>query len=753
MDKMTRKKALETIFTVFFVGIVLSFSLFFAVTAVFTPNESISEDYFDGSEGNTGIFSAFDDACLKNKSFYDLINEYEYKIFNNIPNKEIVGGDGGFLFNGDTNEYGYNYLDDYNGRIILTEDQLDRFHKYIEMRSRAYENLGSDYVLAVIPNAQTVYSEYMPDYIGQISDNTMLDQISRYLSEQGFGQFIDLSDAMKAGKDRGQLYNNTENTVNAIGAYVAYTEIIKHIEGEMGVDISELSAEHFKLGTRITDGKSLAKKAGLSSLIRNKTLYLSDTNERLYTLVELFGDLETTYVKYEYKSGATDMMVFLECTDDWEKIQLMPYFSSTFYRASYRVSSTFNKSVVTSALPEVVVQIIREDELWSILDEEVTSSYNEGLEHGQNPYQTISATEIAHLRIDTNKYCVTGVVEEGAEVTLFGDGLSTVQASVVEGRFLAVIEVEDESVANQICISVHSSGKSVSDVSYVLISSDDKINYSGSVYVGENGMLYKSDYGVGKLPAAAATEDFVEAVKSYFEEISRKNTYSGAEIIFTLIPDKISVYRDGFGKELQDQAEILAVKRSFLDRALSECGVINIDSVGVLRQLSNSLKTYYQTNDGLTDYASYYLYREIMLTVTDRFYYAAPNSIKSERYSITSKGHGAGVLAEMLGFNDSRLNETADRITVKGRFEYVVEDGGELDFDGEFSTVHRNYDLPTAVVIRDGDCDKLVEMLADNFSTMYVLEKGSVEIPSYILERGVDYVIVLAPESNINISK
>ena len=79
-----RKKALETIFTVFFVGIVLSFSLFFAVTAVFTPNESISEDYFDGSEGNTGIFSAFNDACLKNKSFYDLINEYEYKIFNNI---------------------------------------------------------------------------------------------------------------------------------------------------------------------------------------------------------------------------------------------------------------------------------------------------------------------------------------------------------------------------------------------------------------------------------------------------------------------------------------------------------------------------------------------------------------------------------------------------------------------------------------------------------------------------------------------
>ena len=34
MEKMTRKKALETVFTVIFVGIILSFSLTFAVTAI-----------------------------------------------------------------------------------------------------------------------------------------------------------------------------------------------------------------------------------------------------------------------------------------------------------------------------------------------------------------------------------------------------------------------------------------------------------------------------------------------------------------------------------------------------------------------------------------------------------------------------------------------------------------------------------------------------------------------------------------------
>ena len=750
MEKMTRKKALETVFTVIFVGIILSFSLTFAVTAMLTPEESVSEHYFDGSEGSTGIFSGFDDACLKNKNFYSVINEYEYRVFNNIPNREVIGGDGEFLFNGDTNEHGYNYIDDYTGKIKLTPEQLDRFHRYIEMRSRAYENIGAKYALAVIPNAQTVYGEYMPEYIGRISDETMLGQISSYFEAEGFDKLIDLRGAMTEGKKYGQLYNNTENTVNAIGAYAAYSGIIGHVESVFGGEIAELSEDYFVLGTRITDGKTLAKRADLESIIRNKTIYLSDVNERIYTLVELFGGLETTYVKHEHKSSASDITVFVECTQEWDKIQLMPYFSSTFYRSSYKVSHNYDKSAVESFSPDMVVQVIREDELWSILNGEIISSYNDGLEHGQNPYQTMAATEVASARIGKGTYCVTGVVEAGAEVTLFGDGLETVNAAVVDGRFLAVINVEDESTATQICISVKSGDKSMSDVSYVLISKADKIYYEDSVFVGTNGMMYGNADSEYSVPDDAEIQRFTEKVVNYFADVRSKNDYLGVQIIFALLPEKSSVYSDGLSDALKNKLEARVSNRMILERALGSARVSVIDTIGVLKSRSESSKMYYQTSDRLTDTASYYLYRNIMLTVADRFYYAAPHALDSDRYALSRRSLGAGVFAEAIGFDSTELNESAVRIKVKGRYEYV-SDGGSLDFAGAFSTVHENGDLPTAVIVRDGDCDKIVEMLADNFSTMYVLPKGVTEIPDGILESGVDYVIVLAPEQNIDI--
>ena len=376
MEKMSRKKALNTVFTVVIIGIFLTFSLLFALTAMLTPDLSISDSYFGGGEVKTSIFSPYDDACLKNKSFYKLINEYEYRAFHNISDRRIICGSDGFLFNAGTNESGYNYIDDYTGKITLSEEQLDRFHKYIEMRSRAYENFGGKYVLAVIPNAQTVYSECMPSYLGGMSNNTMLRQISAYLEKQSFEGFVDLSDDMIKGKQYGQLYNNTENTVNAMGAYVAYSGILEHVTEIYGEDVDILDGDYFKLQTRITDGKALAKHVGLDSIIKNKTIYISNSNELIYTLVELFGDFETTYTKYEHKENVSDLTVLVECACEWDKVQLMPYFSSTFFRASYRITHKYNRSAVINSVPDVVVQVIREDELFTILNEYLVSSYN-----------------------------------------------------------------------------------------------------------------------------------------------------------------------------------------------------------------------------------------------------------------------------------------------------------------------------------------------------------------------------------------
>lgn len=750
VNKMSRKKATNTVFLVVFVGIILSFSIAFAMTAIFAPEKTISNTYFDGSKGEKNIFSWFDDACLKNKDLYDLIRECEYRLFNNIPHNDVIGGKEGFLFNCDTNEFGYNYIDDYTGKIVLSEEQLDRFHRYLQMRSQAYENFGSDYVLAIIPNTQTVYGEHMPLFLGDISKNTMLSQIIDYLRENDFDKVVDLRDLMLEKKQFDQLYNNTENTVNSAGAYVVYSGIVDHFNEKLGIGVNKLEYGYLDLRTRITDGKYLAKKAGLESLIKNRTVYVSDSNEHIYTLVELFGDFETTYVKYEHKKSASDVTVMVECAHEWDKVQLMPYFSSTFYRTSYRVSHMYNRNSVTSSIPDVVVQVIREDELWSIIDRDIVSSYNDGLEHGQHPYQTMAATDVRCTRINELSYCVTGMVESGAEITLFGDGIRTISAQELDGRFFAVVTVENPDVATQISISVKTGDKAISDISYTLISADDRITNASGVFIGENSMLYKSFYRVPSVPADAVINSFNKKINAYFEAIETLNAAEDTKIIFTVIPEKISVYKNGLNRFLSDSSTELKGRRMIVERALSSSKVTFLDGTNSLLKHVGDSKLFYQTYDGLTDFGSYFIYSDIMKNVSTDFPHAKPYELDGGHYTLLRKKVSSGDLSSLLGFISPAVNETADGIITEGNYNTIFSDE-KKDYSGGFVTVKNNASLPTAVVVRSGDSDKIVELMAEHFSIMHVLPKGVTEIPENILENGIDYVIVLASEMDLKI--
>ena len=748
MDKMSRKKALNTVFTVLFIGIILTFSIIFLTTALFSSKSTISDKYFDGSEPRDNVFSLFDNACLRNEKFYEVINRFEYRVFNHIPASDVVSGKNGFLFNADTNEYGYSYLDDYSGNIKLSEDQLDRFHKYIEMRSRAYENFGSEYVLAVIPNAQSVYDEYMPSYLGAISENTVLSQVSRYLEAQGFDKFIDLRAAMEEGCELGQLYNNTENSINARGAYVAYLEIVDHIRSLHKNEVKYLNRDYFDVQTRVTDGKTLAKKVGLSTLIKNKTVFISDSNVHIYSLVELFGGLETTYVNYDQIKSASKLTVMLECASEWDKVQLMPYFSSTFSRASYRVGHIYSKSAVANSIPDIVVQVIREDELSSILDIDVMMSYDAGLEPGQNPYTTKKATDLTYSTIGEGTYCITGTVEIGAEVTIFGDIVETVSANELGGRFFKIVNVNDPSAENQICVSVKSEGKTVSDIAYIVISPDDDYVGRRPVYIGDNSMLYESNYNVSQLPDDAAIENFTKSVQRYFLGIKQKNNDADSKMIFALIPEKISVYKDGLSDALKIDSTELLVKRMSLQRAILGSGVAFIDGAESMSEDESGYKLFYQTLDKITDVGSYYIYRDVIAKISRDYTNVNPNPLES--YSIKRQRIGMGTLATLLGFQNHSVNEIADRITVSGDFRTIYETE-DKDESKAYYTYKMDYSLPNAVVIRSGDCDKVIELMAEHFRQMYVLPEGETQIPDYILQNGVDYVIVLASEMDIKI--
>ncbi len=470
MEITNRKNKYNIIFTVVFAGILLSFSVFFLLTSVFNNSSNIADGFLNGNGPRETLFSRYDNACLKNREFHTLIKEVEYTSFANISSGDVLGGKNGFIFNAGENKYGYKYIEDYKGSNPFDADELEHLYNYIEMRQIAFENYGCVYLLAVIPNAQTVYSENMPNYLGDISGNTALSSLSKYMSEREFESFVDLTDALLAAKSEGDLYNNTENSLNSLGAFYAYEEIMKSIPRGAADKNSVLSVKDFKFTTKYTDGKTLAQLAGLSSVIKNKTVSLASSTVYKYTTLEHQGDISTTYIKYDYiESIPESPSVLVETTQDWDKVQLMPYFSGTFSRVSYRSDTVYDRVALENADPEIVIQLVREDELRMLLESGVYSSYSAGLTHGQHPYETMEPSDISYMIVDGKTLIVTGSAADGEEITIFGDGLKAKVVRAADGRFSATLEIRNIDAVTELCLRAKGDGKSVSDTVYIPI--------------------------------------------------------------------------------------------------------------------------------------------------------------------------------------------------------------------------------------------------------------------------------------------
>lgn len=746
---MSKKSVFDLIFSVAFVGVILSFAIYFVLILTLRPDYNMNDGYFDGKEIERSGFSSFDDACLKNNSFHNSIIETEYKLFGNLFGGEVIRGKNGFLFMGGVNSSGYDYVADYTGAVTMTDDALEVIYRYIDMRSKVYETRNIKYYLVVIPNSQTVYSEYMPGVYGAISEERVLSQVGAYLEQKGFDGFIDLTDVMISSKSEGLLYNNTENSINALGAYYAYEGIMLRLIEDGTVNDREVDRDSYELYTHFTDGKTAAELAGISSILQNETISMSNATEYIYTTVEIFEDLETTYAKSGYGDAIPlKPSILLEVTGEWDKIQLKPYFSNTFGMASYRASHLYSTAALDNSNPSIVVQVLHEDELMTVIDPIVTASYDNGLVIGQDPYKTSRPREVEYSIIDLNTVCITGEIESGAEVSVFGDDLEAYTVNEVGGRFITTVSFSDSAIGKEIFLRAKAEGKTISDPITVLASLEwISDNSSEGVLVGSNSMIYLSDYKVPAIPQNSSIESISSKLS---KEMDRYYSLAGEDVsvIYAMIPQKLSVYRAGAPEKLVDQISDLETIRSLLRVALRGIGMDAIDLADVIRLNMNEGKMFFQTSETMTDLANYYVYKTLIEKVSEDFALVVPKS-KEEYSSIVYKA-GIGAHALALGFGDSRLIEKTDSLVIKSVSEYFQ--GGSTDVDKTEAFTVRNYidELPKAIIVRDGASTKLIDMLAEHFETLYVLAEGETNIPESVL-RSVDpdYIIYLCDETSI----
>lgn len=726
-----RPRPVNVICAALFIGIILTFAFFFGITAM-TSRDISDEESLSGMS-----FKRFSDAFYNNIGLAQLNDRIEYLLLGSIGSDDIILGSDGFLFDAGSNDTGYSYLRDYVGDIKLSTTELEAFSNVLRMRQLAFKTRNVDYLLVVIPNAQTIYSDKMPSYMGEISDSTMLRQLSAYLSEQGCDYFYDATELLLAAREHGRLlYNNTEDSLNSLGEWYLYDAVCTQLEQLYGISSSGISISSLSLYNRHSDGKELARRAGLEAIISNETISLSDNMLNNYTVSSYYGTMVRTSLE-----GSGDSTVLLEFTDEWDRVLLMPYFSNTFSDVAYKSTHQFTSLTLDNLAPSVVVQFIHEYELYDLLDTNTLLTYNAGLRLSLSDDVTAQPLLLSLCSIDDHTVCVGGEAESGALVTFEVDGRVVSENYAIDKLFFVSVDLgERDSVEVTITATVGEKERS-SPITLQLYRDPDA--KERTVAVGKNSQLYSTDYSWLTQLSGTQIDDIRHALSEKVQN-AKQLTGKDTEYVYVIVPDKLTVYTEDAPDELVELLPALEEYKQTVKDVRSSAGMKVIDLTQDMKD-HRALETLYcQTDMMLTGFGAYVGYHSIASYISERFPQVSVHELMD--FSAGTDTNVGGELVSRLGLDAAVISETVLTLnrTFNPEARFEQSGGGELDKTQAFISYTNDSTLPVAIVTRDAYGTEMLESIAEHFSKMIVLREGEYTVSNELIaEIKPDYIITI----------
>ncbi len=140
----------------------------------------------------------------------------------------ILGKDSWLFYHSEALADG-NTVNDWRGTIPLSQTELVRLQEQLEANESVFAEKGIPYLVVIVPNKSTVYSEYMPDTIRKFRDTTRLDQFMEHMRRHSRVSVLDLREALFKAKSSHPLYWKTDSHWNSYGAYIGYSEIVRRL--------------------------------------------------------------------------------------------------------------------------------------------------------------------------------------------------------------------------------------------------------------------------------------------------------------------------------------------------------------------------------------------------------------------------------------------------------------------------------------------------------------------------------------------
>lgn len=285
-----------------------------------------------------------------------------FKLFGVSPNKAITIGKNNWLFYTPD----VNYIDSVNAQEF-NRGELEQIKNNLEKVQKEFKDRNIKFYFLAAPNKQSIYPEFLPNYMKKVRAESRLDQLSEFLKDNKEIAFVNPKNELIAAKSSGPLYLKYDTHWNDLGAFIAYQKLFQRI-GEDFKNVKAKELKDFEIIKREAPNNDLAQQMGVAGKYREEEIILVNKENKAKIVKE---ECPKTYTLcplrvLEVADARLPKMVMFR---DSFGVGLIPLVAENFQRSYfYWGSIPYSKSIFEKEKPNLVIMELTERELWRLKD-------------------------------------------------------------------------------------------------------------------------------------------------------------------------------------------------------------------------------------------------------------------------------------------------------------------------------------------------------------------------------------------------
>ncbi|HOW59598.1 MAG TPA: hypothetical protein PLO78_07755 [Candidatus Omnitrophota bacterium] len=256
------------------------------------------EDYYNDHFGLRNLFIEWN-GIIKVKIYPEPIS----------PDPRVIIGKNGWLFYDPEKGSDGITISDFWGHLKYTDADLKLIKDNIHRTCAAADQLNLPFVLVIAPNKETIYPEYLPQWIQKKQGRSRLDQLLDYLKTTGDNSILDVRDLLKRKKKINFTHFKTDTHWNQFGVFWAYQRIMTRLSRK-NPEMMPYPFNDFEFTAKDRNGGDLAVMIGLENRLKDVEISFKLKNSerkktkfnKVVIFCDSFGELLSDFLKLHFNN-------------------------------------------------------------------------------------------------------------------------------------------------------------------------------------------------------------------------------------------------------------------------------------------------------------------------------------------------------------------------------------------------------------------------------------------------------------------